>query len=101
MALSATLRELLALPASARTEQQNASLVEETRQIKCFANLTKGEHYGLATCWSYEQLSEGERLCAMNDENPTYFVVIEGSMEVEQPRLKMAESDGSLSLIHI
>jgi secreted protein with Ig-like and vWFA domain len=79
----------------ARTDKQVDSLVVATRQLDAFANLSPLEHHGLARVWTYDQLGGGESLCRINEEQPAYFIVASGAMEVETQRLShnLGEND--------
>ena len=79
--------ELSQVRPDARTDKQVDSLVLATRELDAFANLSTVEHYGLARVWTHDQLSGGESLCRINQEQPAYFIVVSGTMEVESQRL--------------
>ena len=71
----------------ARTDKQVDSLVLATRQLDAFANLSPVEHHGLARVWTHDELGGGESLCRVNEQQPAYFIVVSGAMEVESQRL--------------
>ena len=71
----------------ARTDGQIDSLVQATRHIDAFANLSVAEHHGLARVWTHDMLGSGESLCRVNEQQPAYFIVVSGAMEVESQRL--------------
>ena len=79
--------ELSQVRPDARTDRQVDSLVLATRELNAFADLSTVEHYGLARVWTHGQLSGGESLCRINQEQPEYFIVVSGAMEVESQRL--------------
>ena len=78
--------ELLAVPPADRTEEQ-IHLLLSLKSLDAFANLPMTELLALARCWRYETHVAGSVICAINDENPCFMVVISGSLLLEETKL--------------
>tara|TARA_B110001452_G_scaffold140527_1_gene116854 strand:+ start:121 stop:3405 length:3285 start_codon:yes stop_codon:yes gene_type:complete len=78
--------ELLAVPPNERTDEQVNQLLA-LRSLDGFANLPPSELLELARCWTYETHEAGCVICAINDENPCFMVVISGSLMLEETKL--------------
>ena len=85
--MAADLVRLCQLRPDQRTDEKLDELVKASRHLDALANLAPSEHNGLARVWTYEAFEGGARLCSINDEHPEYFIVVSGSVEVEEYRL--------------
>ena len=85
--MAADLVRLCQLRPDQRTDEKLDELVKASRHLDALANLAPSEHNGLARVWTYEAFEGGARLCSINDEQPEYFIVVSGSVEVEEYRL--------------
>lgn len=78
--------QLLAVPPNERTDEQVHQLLS-LKSLDAFANLPPAELLALARCWKYETHEAGSSICAINDENPCFMVVISGSLLLEETKL--------------
>ena len=86
-ARSEMLAKLSTIPPEDRTEEHINELIQATRHLQALESLSQEEHCSLARVWQYDELGCLEILCSMNDENPEYYIVVSGRVELVEYKL--------------